>query len=59
MGTCDELALDVLINLMVGYSRDLCGIDRINIGGENEEWRLPVEEEDTGPEVGPESQPSL
>lgn len=51
MGTCDELALDVLLNLLVGYSRDLCGIDHIFVGGENEEWRVPEEEEDNGPEV--------
>ncbi|MEW5297156.1 MAG: hypothetical protein WDW36_000382 [Sanguina aurantia] len=53
MGSCDELALDVLLNLLVGFSRDLCGIDHIFVGGENEEWRVPhEEEEDTGPEVG-------
>ncbi|MEW5314480.1 MAG: hypothetical protein WDW38_005976 [Sanguina aurantia] len=43
--------LDVLLNLLVGYSRDLCGIDHIFVGGDNEEWRVPEEEEDNGPEV--------
>jgi hypothetical protein len=46
MGTCDELALDVLINSFMGYSRDLAGLRRIVVGGANRDWPLPESPED-------------
>eukprot|EP00983_Pelagomonas_calceolata_P129161 1161585-Pelagomonas_calceolata.AAC.2 len=46
MGTCDELALDVLINSFMGFSRDLAGLKRIVVGGANRDWPLPDSPED-------------
>ncbi|KIZ02254.1 hypothetical protein MNEG_5706 [Monoraphidium neglectum] len=34
MGTADEVALDVLINLLVGFSRDVAAVARITFGGD-------------------------
>ncbi|KAF5833416.1 hypothetical protein DUNSADRAFT_10285 [Dunaliella salina] len=51
MGTCDELALDVLINSFMGFSRDLAGLKRIVVGGANRDWPvtdLPEDEESEG-----------
>lgn len=45
MGTCDELSYDVLINTLYGYSRQYCGLQRVFIGGVNDDWPVPEEEE--------------
>ena len=51
-GTCDELALDVLVNMLLGFSRDFCGLKKVYIGGVNRSWPLPEEdEEEEEPEV--------
>jgi hypothetical protein len=46
MGTADELALDVLLNMLLGFSAEVAGMSRIMVGGEHERWALPGEEED-------------
>ncbi|KAJ9522624.1 hypothetical protein QJQ45_019700 [Haematococcus lacustris] len=43
MGTCDELALDVLLNSLMGFSRDLAGLSQVLVGGVNEDWEVPEE----------------
>ncbi|KXZ52510.1 hypothetical protein GPECTOR_9g554 [Gonium pectorale] len=45
MGTADELALDVLINMLVGYSAQMAGLRSITLGGENEDWPVPPDAE--------------
>ena len=51
-GTCDELALDVLVNMLLGFSRDFCGLKKVYIGGVNRSWPLPEEDkEEEEPEV--------
>jgi hypothetical protein len=45
LGTADEVALDVLINLMAGFSRDVAAIGRITVGGrELSGWAAPAAE---------------
>jgi hypothetical protein len=46
LGTADELALDVLLNMLVGFSADAAGIKSIQIGGDNESWPAPAQEEE-------------
>ena len=46
MGTGDELALDVLLNLLVGFSKDFAGIKRVLVGGVNRNWAVPEDKED-------------
>lgn len=41
LGTSDALALDVLINALRQFSEDYVAIERLIIGGENEEWPIP------------------
>lgn len=41
MGTADEVALDVLLNMLVGYSKEVAGIRKIFVGGENDLWTVP------------------
>jgi hypothetical protein len=38
LGTSDALALDILINSLIRLSKDYVQIDRLIIGGENEDW---------------------
>ena len=38
LGTADEMALDVLINSLIQFSREYYGLKQIIIGGENEDW---------------------
>lgn len=45
MGTCDEMAIDVLLNMLFGYSRDHSGLRRIFVGGTNTAWPTPEEED--------------
>lgn len=47
LGTSDAIALDVLINALKQLSREYVQIDRLIIGGENEDWPVPVQESDT------------
>ncbi|MEB3291670.1 MAG: DUF3531 family protein [Synechococcales bacterium] len=41
LGTSDAIALDVLINALRQLSKDFIGLERVIIGGENEDWRIP------------------
>lgn len=41
MGTADEMALDVLINTLMGFSKDHLGIKKMLVGGTNEDWPVP------------------
>lgn len=41
MGTCDELALDVLVNSLLGFSKDFFGLKKIYVGGVNKSWPVP------------------
>ncbi len=38
LGTSDAIALDVLINALRQFSQDYVTLERLVIGGENEEW---------------------
>lgn len=49
LGTGDELGLDVLINMLQGFSREHIGIKQCCIGGQNDDW--PVPESEPLPEV--------
>lgn len=51
MGTCDELAIDVLINMLLGFSKDFCGLRKIYVGGANRSWPLPEDDDDGDEEV--------
>ena len=41
LGTTDAIALDVLINTLRQFSQEYVAIERLIIGGENENWRIP------------------
>ncbi len=41
LGTTDALALDMLINALKQLSKDYVTIERIIIGGENSDWKIP------------------
>jgi hypothetical protein len=41
LGTADALALDVLINAFRQFSKDYVDVQRLIIGGENEDWPTP------------------
>lgn len=41
LGTSDAIALDILINSLKQFSKDYVPIERLVIGGENEDWRIP------------------
>ena len=41
LGTSDAIALDILINSLRQLSKDYVTIERLIIGGENEDWRVP------------------
>ncbi|MEB3273765.1 MAG: DUF3531 family protein [Prochlorothrix sp.] len=47
LGTSDAIALDVLINALRQLSREYVQIDRLIIGGENDDWPVPAQESDT------------
>lgn len=40
--------MDVLLNTLVGFSRDFAGLKRVTVGGVNEDWPLPPGEDDEG-----------
>jgi hypothetical protein len=41
LGTTDALALDVLINTLEQLDKDYVTIERLIIGGENANWKIP------------------
>lgn len=41
MGTADELAIDVLINMLSTFSKEYIGIKTLIVGGENASWPVP------------------
>jgi len=41
MGTCDELSLDILVNLLIGFSKEFSTFSHIVFGGENTDWKRP------------------
>lgn len=45
LGTTDAIALDVLINTFRQFSKDYVVIERLMIGGENEDWPVPERKE--------------
>lgn len=47
LGTSDAIALDVLINALKRLSQEYVNIERLLIGGENEDW--PVEDSESRP----------
>lgn len=42
LGTSDAIALDVLINALKQFSKDYVTIERLIVGGENPDWRIPA-----------------
>lgn len=42
LGTSDAIALDVLINALKQFSKEYVAIERLIIGGENEDWKIPT-----------------
>jgi hypothetical protein len=42
LGTSDAIALDVLINAMKQLSKEYVNIERLVIGGQNEDWLVPA-----------------
>ncbi|HEY9623348.1 MAG TPA: DUF3531 family protein [Crinalium sp.] len=42
LGTSDAIALDLLINAFRQLSKDYVSIERLIIGGENEDWKVPA-----------------
>lgn len=47
LGTSDALALDVLINALRQFSKEYVAIERLIIGGENEDWPIPTRKRPT------------
>lgn len=41
LGTTDALALDVLINALEQLNKDYVPIERLIVGGENPDWKIP------------------
>jgi hypothetical protein len=41
LGTSDAIAIDILINSLRQLSKDFVTLDRVIVGGENEDWRVP------------------
>ncbi len=41
LGTSDAIALDILVNALKQFSKDYIPVERIIIGGENEDWPIP------------------
>ncbi|MBC6423981.1 MAG: DUF3531 family protein [Hormoscilla sp. SP12CHS1] len=40
LGTSDAIALDVLVNALLQFSKDYVNIETLIVGGENEDWRI-------------------
>jgi hypothetical protein len=47
LGTSDALGLDVLINSLRQFSKEYVVIERLIIGGENEDWKIPARQRST------------
>jgi Protein of unknown function (DUF3531) len=47
LGTSDAIALDILLNALVQFSKDFVQLERLFVGGENEDW--PVEGSESKP----------
>jgi hypothetical protein len=45
LGTSDAIALDILLNALAQFSKDFVQLERLYIGGENDDW--PVEGSDS------------
>jgi hypothetical protein len=45
LGTSDAIALDVLINALLQLSEDYVPIETLIIGGENEDWPIPTQDQ--------------
>jgi hypothetical protein len=43
LGTSDAIALDMLINSFTQLSKDYVAIERLIIGGQNEDWPIPTD----------------
>ncbi|QZZ23136.1 DUF3531 family protein [Leptothermofonsia sichuanensis E412] len=41
LGTSDGIAIDILINALRQFSQDYVALERLMIGGENEDWPVP------------------
>lgn len=41
LGTSDAIAIDILINALKQLSREYVTVERLMIGGENEDWSIP------------------
>ena len=41
LGTSDAIALDVMVNAMLQFSKDYVHIESLIVGGENEDWPIP------------------
>lgn len=41
LGTSDAIALDILINALQQFSKEYVVIERLIIGGENSDWKVP------------------
>ncbi|HEY9648333.1 MAG TPA: DUF3531 family protein [Chroococcidiopsis sp.] len=42
LGTSDAIALDILLNALRQLSKEYVTIDRLIIGGENSDWKIPT-----------------
>lgn len=38
LGTGDEIGIDIFINMMRGFSKEVLGIKQLCIGGVNDDW---------------------
>jgi hypothetical protein len=47
LGTSDAIGLDVLINALRQFSKEYVVIERLIIGGENEDWKIPARQRPT------------
>jgi Protein of unknown function (DUF3531) len=46
LGTSDPIALDILLNALLQLDKDYVSIERVIVGGENEEWPVSDREND-------------
>lgn len=47
LGTTDAIALDILINAFKQLSKEFVSIERLIIGGQNEDWQVPYRQQST------------
>ena len=47
LGTSDAIALDLLINAFKQLSKEFVSIERLIIGGQNEDWQVPYRQQST------------